>query len=78
VGATTVGVTTTKLESGYLSQRKTLNIITEETGGLFLFMIRRDSTVLRKSEAIYSDKYDAWYAGYVLERQLIDKGELYE
>lgn len=75
---TGIGVTTIKLESGYINQIKTLNIVTEQIGGLFLFMIRRDSNVLRKSEAIYSDKWEAWYAGYVLERQLLESGALYE
>jgi len=75
---TGVGVTTVKLESGYLNQIKTLNIVTEQIGGLFLFMIRRDSTVLRKSEPMYDTAWNAWYAGYVLERQLLESGAIYE
>jgi len=75
---TGIGVTTVKLESGYLNQVKTLNIVTDEIGGLFFFMIRRDSNVLRKSEPMYANAWDAWYAGYVLERQLLDSGAIYE
>lgn len=74
-----VGITAYKIDGGILIKKKTLHVRTEQdTNGLYRFLICRDADVLRKGEAIYSDKDDAWYAGYVLERQLIDIGALYE
>ena len=79
MGATQLGITAYKIDGGFLIKRKILNIRTEQdTNGLYRFLLCRDATVLRKGEAIYSDEDDAWYAGYVLERQLISDGALYE
>ena len=79
MGASVVGTTYELSAGGYIFKRKTLNIRTEaDSSGNYRFLICRDSNVLRRSDAVYSDESDAWYAGYVLERQLIDSGVLYE
>ena len=76
--ATTTKFTAYQLPTGFFLRRKTLNIKTEEEGGLYRYLVCRDDVVIRKGDAIYSDQYEAFYAGYVLERQLIADGALYE
>lgn len=73
-----LGITAFKLDSGFLIKRKTLKIKTEEINGQFRYLICRDTSILRTSDAVYTDADEAWYAGYVLERQLLDSGALYE
>ena len=75
---TTLGITAFKLDSGFLIKRKTLNIKTEEISGQFRYLICRDTTVLRTGPTVYTSADEAYYAGYVKERQELDGGTLYE
>lgn len=72
------GITAFKIDNGFLIKRKTLNIKTEEINGQFRYLICRDTAVLRTSQAIYPDAGEAYYAGYVKERQELDGGTLHE
>lgn len=73
-----LGITAYKLDSGFLIKRKTLNIKVEEINGQFRYLICRDTTVLRTGTSFYATADDAYYYGYVRERQEIDGGTLYE
>ena len=73
-----LGITAFKLDSGFLFKRKTLNIKVEEISGQFRYLICRDASILRTGTTFYANADDAYYHGYVRERQEIDGGTLYE
>ena len=73
-----IGITAFKLDSGFLVKRKTLNIKVEEISGQFRYLICRDASILKTGTTFYPTADDAYYYGYVRERQEIAGGTLYE